>query len=257
MKTGTSWWKRGWPPTAAVLLLLLAWQIGVQLSGIEKFKLPSPADIGREAVASFPRIWMHTEATLHISLIGFACGVAVGIGLALAMHMIAAVKSGLYPLLIISQNIHPAALGPLLMIWFGFLSPTPKIIVIALYCFFPVTVALTDALARTDRGMADYMRMIGASKAQLFRKLELPHALPSLFSGLKIAATYSIMGAVVAEFLGGDKGLGYYIQFSRNQFQTTRVFVALFVIIILAFIMFGIVALLEKMLIGWNQGRGE
>lgn len=188
MKTGEPWWKRGRPPTAAVLLLLLVWQIGVQISGVKKFVLPSPLDIAREAVVSFPCVLLHTEATIAITLIGFAAGVAVGIALALAMHLIPAVKSGLYPLLIISQNIHPAALGPLLMIWFGF-GLTPKVIVVALCCFFPVVVALADGLAQTDRSMLEYMRMIGASRNQLVRKLELPHALPSLFSGLEIAAT--------------------------------------------------------------------
>lgn len=239
---------------AAVLLLLIVWQIGVQVSGVEKFVLPSPADIGAEAVASWPRVWMHTMATLRITLIGFAVGVAAGVALALGMHLVPAVKSGLYPLLIISQNIHPAALGPLLMIWFGF-GLTPKVIVIALCCFFPVVVALADGLAQTDRTMLDYMRMIGATKGQLFRKLELPYALPSLFSGLKIAATYSVMGAVIAEWLGGEKGLGFFIQFSRNQFLTTRVFVALLVIIVLTFALFGIVAVLEAILLRWNRRR--
>jgi ABC-type nitrate/sulfonate/bicarbonate transport system permease component len=254
MKAGGSWWRKGGPPSAAVLLLLLVWQFGVQASGIEKFILPSPADIGAEAVASFPRVWLHTAATLRITLIGFAAGVAAGIALALAMHASPALKSGLYPLLIISQNIHPAALGPLLMIWFGF-GLTPKVIVIALCCFFPVVVALADGLAQTDRSMLEYMRMIGATRGQLFRKLELPHALPSLFSGLKIAATYSVMGAVIAEWLGGEKGLGFFIQFSRNQFNTTRVFVALAVIIALTFVLFGIVALLEAALLRWNRRR--
>jgi ABC-type nitrate/sulfonate/bicarbonate transport system permease component len=255
MKTGVAWWKKGGPPVAAVLLLLLVWQIGVQVSGVDKFVLPSPADIAAEAVQAWPRVWMHAMATLRITLIGFGVGVAAGIAIALGMHLAPALKSGLYPLLIISQNVHPAALGPLLMIWFGF-GLTPKVIVIALGCFFPVAVALTDGLSQTDRTMLEYMRMIGAGKGQIFRKLELPHALPSLFSGLKIAATYSVMGAVIAEWLGGDKGLGYFIQFSRNQFLTARVFVALVAIIVLTFALFGIVAVLEAVLLRWNRRRG-
>ncbi|MFC0216661.1 ABC transporter permease [Paenibacillus chartarius] len=248
MNTGSTWWERGWPPVAVVLVLLLVWEGGVRISGVEPFVLPSPTRIASDAIAVWPRVWLHTLATLRITLIGFAAGVAAGVALAVAMHMSRRVKTGMYPLLVISQNIHPAALGPLLMIWFGF-GLTPKIIVIALVCFFPVVVALTDGLTQTDRTMLDYLRMLGATKGQLFRKLELPHALPSLFSGLKIAATYSVMGAVIAEWLGGDKGLGYFIQFSRNQFATSRVFAALIIIIVLSFALFGIIALLERVLL--------
>jgi ABC-type nitrate/sulfonate/bicarbonate transport system permease component len=254
MKPMPSWIRKGWPPVLAVILLLFGWQAATAWTGIPKWILPSPSDIVKEGIANFPRIWMHTAFTLRITLIGFAVGVASGFALAVLMHWVPVLKTGFYPLLILSQNIHPAALGPLLMIWFGF-GLTPKIIVITLVCFFPVIVAMLDGLTQTDRAMLDYMRMIGASKRQTFWKLELPHALPSLFSGLKLSATYSVMGAVIAEWLGADKGIGVYIQMSRASFLTTRVFVAIVVIVVLSVLLFGIIALLESLVIRWKPRK--
>ncbi len=247
------WWRTVWPPFVAVLLFLAAWQIAASVFDIDKWILPSPSDIGKEA-AGARSVWAHSAATLKLTLVGFAVGTAFGLALSFVLHALPFLKSAVYPLLILSQNVPTIALAPLLMIWFGF-GLLPKIIVITLVCFFPVAVAAMDGFMQTDRTMMNYMRMIGASKRKIFWKLELPHALPAIFSGMKIAATYSVMGAVIAEWIGTDKGIGYYMMLQKSAFRTDRVFVAIFVIIALSLALFTCIALLEKWLVRWKPER--
>lgn len=250
------WWRSVWPPVVAVLLFLGAWELAVQWFGIESWILPSPAGIAREAVSGATGLYGHTLATLRLTLSGFAIGTAVGLALALLLHLVPWLRTALYPLLVISQNVPTIALAPLLMIWFGF-GLLPKIIVITLVCFFPVAVAALDGLSRSDVMMLNYMKMAGAGRWQTFTKLELPHALPSLFSGLRIAATYSVMGAVIGEWIGSDKGIGYYMLLQRSAYRTDRVFVAIAIIVLLSLIMVGLIALLEKRLIRWGHNNRD
>lgn len=244
-------WNRIWPPLAAVILFILVWQVSTSLFNIEQWVLPSPSTIADQAVSEAAGLWVHTFATLRLMLLGFVIGSVVGLLVAFLLHYIPFLKSALYPLIILSQNVPTIALAPLLMIWFGF-GLLPKIIVITLVCFFPVAVAAMDGLTRTDRVMLDYMRMSGASRRAVFTKLEVPHALPSIFSGLKIAATYSVMGAIIAEWIGADKGIGYYMMLQKASFRTDRTFVAIAVIVIVSLAMFAMVAMLEKWLIRYN-----
>ncbi|MMZ61014.1 putative aliphatic sulfonates transport permease protein SsuC [compost metagenome] len=219
--------------------------------GIDKWVLPSPVDITREAAANKAGLWDHTLATLRLMFLGFVIGTLVGLIVAFVLHNIPILKSSLYPLVILSQNIPTIALAPLLMVWFGF-GILPKIIVITLVCFFPVAVAAMDGLRGTDRTMMNYMQMIGASKIDIFRKLELPSALPSILSGVKIAATYSVMGAIIAEWIGADKGIGYYMMLQKSSFRTDRIFVAIAIIVILSLGMFLCISLLEKWIVRYK-----
>lgn len=249
-------WSRIWPPLTAVILFLLVWQASTLLFHIEEWILPSPSTIAGQAVSEASGLWVHTFATLRLMLLGFVIGTAVGLSVAFLLHYIPFLKSALYPLIILSQNVPTIALAPLLMIWFGF-GLLPKIIVITLVCFFPVAVAAMDGLTRTDRVMLDYMRMSGASKWAVFTKLEVPHALPSMFSGLKIAATYSVMGAVIAEWIGADKGIGYYMMLQKASFRTDRTFVAIAVIVLVSLAMFAVIALLEKWFIRYKPSNED
>ncbi|MFD0696997.1 ABC transporter permease [Paenibacillus sp. GCM10027628] len=250
------WMKTGWPPLVVVILVLLIWQLAVTWGNTASWLLPSPLKIITDGTTDLPRVWIHTLATVRIMLIGFAAGVSVGIIAASVLHIVPGFKSGFYPLLILSQNVPTIALGPLLIILFGF-GILPKIILIALVCFFPVSMATLDGFMQTDRNLYNYMKMVGASKRQIFFKLELPHSLPFLFSGLKISATYSVMGAVIAEWLGSGEGLGYYMILQKQSFRADREFVAIFVIVSLSLLFFWIIALLEKLVIRWNVKRSS
>ncbi|MGZ9586367.1 ABC transporter permease [Paenibacillus marinisediminis] len=249
-------WSQAGPPIVAVLLLLVLWQLGVMVFDVEKYILPSPIDVAREAWINAPSLLHHTWATLQLTLIGFVIGSLFGLLVAMLLHPFPLVKRALYPLIIVSQNVPTIALLPLLMIWFGF-GMLPKIVVITLVCFFPITIATMDGLMQTDRTMLRYMRMAGATRSQLFWKLELPSALPSLFSGLKIAATYSVMSSIVAEWLGTDKGIGYYMTLQKAAYRTDRMFVAILIVVVMSITLFSIVQVIERRVIHWQAQRSE
>ncbi|WP_151735645.1 ABC transporter permease ['Paenibacillus yunnanensis' Narsing Rao et al. 2020] len=249
-----SYWSQVWPPLVAVVLVLGGWQLAVSLFHIEAWILPGPAAIAREAAGNSSGLREHTAATLRLTLIGFPIGTGVGLIVALLLHLLPGLKRAVYPLLILSQNIPTIALGPLLIIWFGF-GLLPKIVLITLVCFFPVAVAAMGGLAQTDRVMLNYMKMAGASKWQIFSKLELPGSLPSLFSGVRISATYAVMGAVVAEWIGSDKGIGYYMLLQKAAYRTDRVFVAIVIVVLLSLTLFAVIALLERWLVRWKPGK--
>lgn len=244
-------WNSVWPPLVAVILFLIIWQASTMIFSIDKWMLPGPVDIAREAAANRAGLWDHTAATLRLIAMGFVIGIVVGLAVAFLLHNVPFLKSSLYPLVILSQNIPTIALAPLLMIWFGF-GILPKIIVITLVCFFPVAVATMDGLRGTDQSMLNYMQMIGASRRDIFRKLELPFAIPSILSGVKIAATYSVMGAVIAEWIGADKGIGYYMMLQKSSFRTDRIFVAIAIIVILSLSMFLCISLLERWIVRYK-----
>lgn len=250
------WIKRGWPPILAVVLLLILWQSAVFVFKVEQWLLPGPLDIVRESVASFPRLRLHTWATLKICLTGFVFGVACGVVIAMLMHLYKPLKSSLAAVLVITQNIPIIVLAPLLVVWFGF-GFLPKVIVIALVCFFPIAVSMMNGLAETDHALKSYMRMIGAGRRQLLFKLELPHSLPYLFSGLKISATYSVMGAVISEWLGASSGLGHFMTLSSSAYRTDRVFAAILIVIILSLSFYAIIGWIERAVIRWKPERSR
>lgn len=251
-----STWKQIWPPLVAVVFFLTIWQLSVSLFSIEAWILPSPTDIAREMTSNAAGIWTHTRATLQLTLIGFPIGTTVGLLVAIILHLLPWAKRAFYPLIILSQNVPSIALGPLLIIWFNF-GLMPKIVLITLICFFPVAVAAMGGLAQSDQVMMNYMKMAGASKWQIFTKLELPSSIPSLFSGIKISATYAVMGAVVAEWIGADRGIGYYMLLQQSAYRTDRMFVAIMIIVALSLVLFAIIALLEKWLVRWNPRRNS
>ena len=180
----------------------------------------------------------------------------IGLITAILLHLLPYLKDALYPLLILSQNIPTIVLAPLLVIWFGF-GMLPKIIVITLVCFFPVTVAALDGFKQTPSELRHYLAMAGANKWQLFSKLEFPYALPSIFSGIKISATYSVLGAVISEWLGAKEGVGVYMTLASSSFRTDRVFVAIFIIMILSLLLFALIQGLEKTLVRWQKQGDE
>ena len=196
-----------WPPALVMAAFLLVWEAAVRLSGVEPWLLPGPSLIWHDAWRALPRLTEHTVATLQLTLLGFAGGTAAGFALAALLHLLPLVRSGVYPILVLSQNVPIIAIGPLLVVWFGF-GLLPKLLLVILVCFFPVCVAMLSGLQGTDPALERYMRMIGAGRWQRFISLELPGSITHLFSGLKIAASYSVTSAVVAEWIGSSRGLG-------------------------------------------------
>lgn len=243
------------PPLVAVLLLLLAWEACVHIYQVESWFLPAPSAILQETVRSAPRLWLHTRATLEIAAIGSLLGAVVGISLAVLLHTsLPFLRRAIYPLIILSQNIPIVALAPLLVAWLGF-GILPKILIIALMCFFPILVATLQGLDYPEPALLDYLQMAGAGRRQIFFILELPNSLPHIFSGLKVAATYSMMGAVISEWLGAQEGLGVYMRLAAASFRIDRIFASILVIVAASLLYFASIELLEKRIIRWHHQR--
>lgn len=246
-------WMRGWPPLAVIALLAAVWEAAVHLFGIKPYILPSPSAIVREAMQPnvWPRLEMHTIATVRRTLTGLALGVLAGMLLAAAIHLTPGARRAAAPLLVLSQSVPYIVLVPLLLIWLGF-GEEPKIVLILLVCFFPVTVAMLTGLRETDPALRGYLAMIGAGRWTVFTQLELPNAVPYLFSGFRVAAAYSVTTTVAAEWFGGGSGLGYYIKLSYSGFETARVFAGTIIIVAFSMLMFGLAALAERLVVRWK-----
>lgn len=243
----------GWLPLAVIALIAAAWEAAVRMFAIDPYILPSPSAIVREAMQPnvWPRLEMHTLATVRRTLTGLALGVLAGVALAAAIHLIPGARRASAPLLVLSQSVPYIVLVPLLLIWLGF-GEEPKIVLIALVCFFPVTVAMLTGLRECDPALRGYLAMIGADRRTIFTKLELPNAVPYLFSGFRIAAAYSVTTTVAAEWFGGGSGLGYYIKLSYSGFETARVFAGTIIIIAFSMLMYGLAGLAERLVVRWR-----
>lgn len=245
-------WKKSWRPLLAVMVFLAIWEISTVVFDIQKWFLPAPSDIAKEAIDVLPDFMPHFSASIKLTISGFAIGVSVGLIIATWLHLMPKARETCYPFLILSQNVPIIVLAPLLVIWFGFGS-LPKLIVITLACFFPVAISALGGFQQTDRELVHYMKMMGANKRQLFWKLEFPYALPAIFSGLKIAATYSVMATIISEWLGAQKGIGVFMTLATESYRTSRVFVAIIIAMIVSLAFFGLILLLEKLLIRYQK----
>jgi ABC-type nitrate/sulfonate/bicarbonate transport system permease component len=247
---------KGWRPFVVLVLFFSIWEGISRYSQIPKWLLPAPSVIFKEAFTHYALFLPDTWATTWLAVSGLLMGSCLGISIAVVLHLIPSLKNIFYPFLILSQNIPIIVLAPLLVIWFGF-GLLPKIIIITIVCFFPITIASMDGFKNTPRELLHYMRMSGATHWQIFSKVEFPNALPPIFSGLKISATYSVMGAVISEWLGSEKGIGVFMTLSSSSFRTDRVFLAIFMIILLSLLLYSFIEMVEKRLIKWIPKEGN
>ncbi len=238
-------------PAAFQVLLIMLWQFLADSGSIPKYILPSPKDIVVTLFNILPSIRGHLYTTLQEALIGFAIAVALSVVIAVLMDNYSIIRKSLYPMLVVSQTIPVIALAPLFMVWFGF-GITPKIVAVVLVCFFPVAVSLLDGLESVDRDMINLLKSMGASKFQIFRYVKFPGALTGFFSGLRIAATYSIMGAIIGEWLGGEKGLGVYMIRVKHSFALDKMFAAILIIVLLSMALFGLIYIIQRLVTPWD-----
>jgi ABC-type nitrate/sulfonate/bicarbonate transport system permease component len=238
------------PPVALIGLLLLVWQVGVTASGLPAFILPSPEHIVVSAWETRALLGEHIAQTMYETALGLALSLAAGVTLAGAIDLSPLLRRALYPILVASQTMPVIAIAPLLIIWFGF-GVLPKVIIVALVCFFPIAVNTADGLSSADPELIALLRAMGARRGQIWRMVRLPVALPSFFSGLRIAATYSVVGAIIGEWVGGKRGLGVYMIRSKNAFDTPQVFVAIVVSTLLSIALFALVWLIERAALPW------
>lgn len=233
------------PAFAAIALFLILWQ-GVSMSGlVPRYVLPSPVDVLLVFVRDIGTLQEHLWVSLGEAFIGLFLGVAIGFLFAVVMDAFDVLYRAFYPILVITQTIPAVAIAPLLVLWFGY-EMTPKIILIVLVTFFPVTVGLLDGFRAVDRDAIGLLRSMGADRWQVFRHLKCPSALPQFFSGLRIAAAYSVVGAVISEWLGGFRGLGVYMIRVKKAFAFDKMFAIIFLISALSLLLMALVALAER-----------
>ncbi|MBQ6842537.1 MAG: ABC transporter permease [Firmicutes bacterium] len=233
------------PAAAALALLVLLWQLLAGSPLVPGYLLPAPTEVLSALVADRALLLQHSAITLQEALIGLAVGVALGFIAAVAMDALPLLRRALYPLLVISQTIPTVAIAPLLVLWFGY-EMLPKIILIVLTTFFPITVGLLAGFAGADRDGVTLLKAMGATRLQIFRFALLPAALPQFFAGLRIAAAYAVVGAVISEWLGGFGGLGVYMTRVRKAFAFDKMFAVIILIALLSLALMGLVALLER-----------
>jgi len=247
-------WNKVWPPAIIIIALIIAWQASVSLGLFYSWIVPSPWSVVQESIDIWPRLAEHTVATLGLTLLGFGLGATGGFLLSMLLHLVPFLRSALYPLLILSQNVPLVVIAPLLTLLLGY-GLLPKVLLVTMVCFFPVAIAMLSGLSGTDRVLLNYMRMIGSSKCQLFWGLGLPYSVTHLFSGLKIAATYSMLSAVVAEWLSPKKGLGGFLILSSRSYKPERVFAAVIIIVVISLLLFGLVSLAERYFVRWRAHK--
>jgi ABC-type nitrate/sulfonate/bicarbonate transport system permease component len=247
--------KRYLPPASLLLLAVLVWQGASSAFRVPSWVLPSPGLILRTLYTDRALLAANAGVTLEETLIGFALALLAGLGLALLVHWSPLAERALWPLLVASQTVPVPAIAPALVIWLGF-GLAPKIVVVGLVCFFPIVVATVDGFRSVDRELADALRTLGASPRRIFAEVEWPAAVPSVFSGVKIAITFSVIGAVLGEWVGASAGLGYTMIRASSQLLTARVFAAIAVLSAAAMLLFGLTVLAERRVLRWKAPTG-
>ncbi|WP_223285055.1 ABC transporter permease [Paenibacillus sp. PL91] len=232
-----------------LMLLLIGWQWIVHLGFVPAFILPAPTAIGGALIEdSHLLLGQHLLATLREALLGFLLSVVGGAALAAAMHTFRVLEKALYPFIVISQTIPLIALSPIFILWFGY-SIWSKVAVVFLTAFFPIVVSTYDGLSKGEREYRELLLTMGATRWDIFRKIQIPVALPSFFSGLKLSVVYSVVGATIGEWLGGSEGLGYYSRRMSGNLNTDSMFASVFLLSLIGISLFAAVMLLEKMIL--------
>ena len=245
-------------PAVVILVLLGAWELAARWDwisnalNIEDFLVPAPSDIAKSLWEDRSLLTSNAWVTLKEVLLGFLIAAVAGVGFALLIHLSDTARRAVYPLLVASQTIPIVILAPILVVWFGF-GLTPKLVIVALICFFPITVNMLDGLRSVDPDLTKMMRSLGAGRLQRLWRAEIPTALPYAFSGARVAITVSVIGAVFAEYVGSSEGLGHLINQAQAQLLTARSFAAVVVLSAMAIALFALITLLERRVIRWDS----
>lgn len=239
-------------PVIVIALLLILWQTACVLEWVPGYMLPSPVMVVKAFISDFPLLMDHARVTLLEAVLGLFCGVLLGFVCAVLMDSFPLVKKGLYPILVLSQTIPTVAIAPLLILWFSY-GIAPKVILVVLVTFFPMAVGLLDGLQSVDEDLIKLMYSMKASKWQIFRYVKFPAALPEFFSGVRIAVAYSVVGAVISEWLGGFSGLGVYMTRVKKSMAYDKMFAVIFLVSAISLLLMASVSVLQKKVMPWSK----
>lgn len=244
----------GYGPAFVLAITLLAlWELYVRATQVSPLILPAPTAIIQALVNNWGVIYDNTVQTLLETVLGMGAAILLGLLLAILLDTSSWMRRAIYPWLVVSQTIPIITLALLLLLWLGY-TIIPKIIVVTLYCFFPIAIACADGLASAEPDLLNLLRSMRASRWQTLWLVRLPGAMPAFFSGLRIAATYSVTGAIFGEYVGGSKGLGIYMENATNSFAIVLVFAAILVTAVLSIMLFGLVSIIERLALPWYHG---
>lgn len=238
-------------PLSLLVLIILLWQFASSRAIIAFWIIPSPQAVLKVFGENSDLIWHHLKPTLFAALLGLLISIVIGSLTAILMDVSKLFRQIIYPYLVVSQTVPIIAVAPIIIIWFGY-GISAKVFTVILVCFFPIALGLFEGFQQVSMEQIRLMKALGASGWKCFRYLKLPASLPGFFTGLKLAATYSVMGAVIGEWLGGSAGLGIYMTRATKSFHTAHVFAVILVIIAVSMGLFGIVAALDRVFLAWR-----
>jgi len=239
---------------SAIAVLLVIWQLICAFGLVENFMLPSPVQVASTLVKEFPLLMEHSVITLTEALAGLIIGVLLGFVMAVIMDHYDFLYKAFYPLIVLTQTIPAVAIAPLLVLWFGY-EMAPKIILIVITTFFPIAVGLLNGFKSVDKDSVDLLRAMGGNRLQVFRHIKLPGAISQFFAGVRISASYAVVGAVISEWLGGFKGLGVYMTLVKKAYAFDKMFAVIFLISFVSLLLMKLVDIAEKKCMPWQEEK--
>ncbi|MDW5299988.1 MAG: ABC transporter permease [Sedimentibacter sp.] len=241
-------------PFFAITFILVVWQILSATGAVPKFMLPSPADVVMAFVNDFPLLMEHAKITLAEAFFGLVIGTVFGFVIAVIMDRFPIAYKSIYPILVLTQTVPTVAIAPLLVLWLGY-GILPKITLIVIITFFPITIGLLDGFRSADPDALNLLKAMGANRVQSFVHIKLPSSLSHFFAGLRISVSYSVVGAVVSEWLGGFAGLGVYMTRVRKSYSFDKMFAVIFFISIISLLLMFGVTLLKDAIMPWDRKK--
>lgn len=241
-------------PALAIAIILIVWQAASSTGLVPKFMLPSPVDVVKAFAADFPLLMDNARVTLVEAFAGLFMGILIGFLMAVAMDRFRCVYQAFYPLIVLTQTVPTIAIAPLLVLWFGY-EMMPKVILIIIVTFFPITVSLLDGFRAADKDTISLLRSMGASKMQIFWFVKFPGSLNQFFASLRISVSYAVVGAVISEWLGGFNGLGVYMIRVKKAFSFDKMFAVIFLISAISLILMWGVNLLQRKCMPWEEKK--
>jgi putative hydroxymethylpyrimidine transport system permease protein len=241
-----------WPPLVLLAGAIAVWELVVRAVGVPDYLFPAPSAIASAFGSDAALLGSATLVTVREMVLGYLLAVALALALAVLLHFSAALRRALLPVLVLSQTVPTVVLAPVLAILLGY-GIAPKLVVVAIVCFFPIVVNAVDGLRSTDRELVRMMRTLHGSRFAIFRRVELPGALPGVFSGARVAATYAAVGAVFGEWSGSSAGLGFVMLQAQPALATARIFAAILILSALALALYALVSLSERLLVPWER----
>lgn len=242
------------PAAVALIGIILIWQLVCMTGIVPSYMLPSPVEVVKALASDIETIIFHAKFTLQETFYGLLIGIALSFIGATLMDRFGVIDRAFYPLMIITQTIPTIAIAPILVLWFGF-DMAPKIILVVITTYFPIAVGLLDGYKSVDKDEIDLMRSMGAGRIAIFRHVKFPAALPHFFSGLKIASSYAVVGAVVSEWLGGFNGLGVYMTRMRKAYAFDNMFAVIILIIVISLLLLLLVNIISKAAMPWKKAE--